>query len=213
MGLREWLIDLGDTPYYGAIEKELRGSKSVLDVGCGDNSPLARVKGNFNSVGIDVYEPSIRKSKKAKIHNDYRVGDILKLERFFKPKSFDAVIALDVVEHFKKDDALKLIKSMDKIARKKVIILTPHGFAKQDAYDGNVFQEHKSGWSISDFKNLGFKIYGMRGFKFLRGGEGCATIMLKPWIIWGVISSLSQPITYIIPQIACQLLAIKYKKI
>ena len=210
LNLRSFLVTLGDLFYYQRLEEELSGMESVLDVGCGDSSPLGRLKKKFRSVGIDVFEPSIRKSKKNKIHDEYTVGDILKLGTFFKPKSFDAVIALDVIEHFNKRDALKLIDSMERIARKKVLIGTPNGFAKQSAYDGNRYQEHKSGWNVSDFKKMGYEIRGMRGFRFIRGGEGGANIQYKPWILWGVISALSQPIVFYIPQIASQLLAVKY---
>ncbi|MDP2638257.1 MAG: class I SAM-dependent methyltransferase [Candidatus Levybacteria bacterium] len=213
MGLRRWLVEMGDADYYKVLENELKEMKSVLDVGCGENSPLARVNKNFNSVGVDIFESSITKSKKAKIHDDYKVGNILKIDTLFKPKSFDVVIALDVVEHFEKKDAIKLLKAMDKVAKKKVVILTPNGFAKQDPYDGNPFQEHKSGWSISDFKNLGYNVFGMRGLRFLRGGEGGASIKFKPWFLWGAISALSQPFCFFIPQIACQLLAVKEKKV
>lgn len=211
MGIRQWLIEIGDASYYRVLEREFGDMRSVLDVGCGSNSPLAKIKKNFYLLGIDIFESSIKKSKKAKIHDDYKVGDILNIDKFFKPKSFDAIVAIDVIEHFKKKDALKLIDSMDRIAKKKVVIVTPYGFAKQSAYDGNPYQEHKSGWSISDFKKMGYKIRGMRGFRFIRGGEGGANIRYKPWIIWGVISALSQPIAYFIPQIASQLLAVKYK--
>jgi len=211
MEIRNWLINIGDASYYDALKKELKEMKTVLDVGCGDKSPLAKIKKNFRSFGIDAHKPSILKSRIAKIHNFYKIGDILKLDSFFKPKSFDAVIALDVIEHFKKKDALKLIHSMEKIAKKKVLIATPHGFAKQSAYDGNPYQEHKSGWNASDFKKMGYTIRGMRGFKFIRGGEGGANILYKPWILWGVISALSAPVVYFIPGVASQLLAVKDK--
>jgi len=211
MTFSQRLVEIGDSPYYRSLEKELNGIESVLDVGCGDNSPLAKVKKNFYSVGIDVFKPSIEKSKKAKIHDRYKIGNLLKLDSFFKPKSFDAVVALDVIEHFEKKDALKLIKAMEKIARKKVIILTPYGFAKQHSYDNNPFQAHKSGWYIDEFKKMGYIIHGMRGVRFIRGGEGCATIKFKPWILWGGISFLSESITYFVPQLACQLLAVRNK--
>lgn len=207
MVFRQKLVEAGDLPFYKAIERQLKGMESVLDVGCGSNSPLSRVKKNFYSFGIDVFDPSIKKSRKAKIHNDYRLGDILKLGSFFKPKSFDAVVALDVVEHFKKKDALNLIKSMEIIARKKIIIFTPYGFTQQHPYDGNPYQVHKSGWVIEDFKIRGYNVYGMRGFRFIRGEY--ATIKYKPWLFWGTLSVASQIFTYYIPRLAYQLLAIK----
>lgn len=210
MSFRSALVEIGDNFFYKTLAKELQKIKSVLDVGCGSNSPLRKVKSNFSSVGVDVFEPSVKKSKKAAIHNKYKIGDILKIESFFKHNSFDAVIALDVVEHFKKKEALNLIKSMEKIARKKIIIFTPFGFTQQHPYDGNPFQEHKSGWSIAEFKKMGYKVYGMRGFRFIRGEY--ATIKYKPWFFWGAISFLSQYIVYFFPKMAYQIFAVKEKK-
>ena len=211
MTVRQFFVYVGDFSYYKSLEKELFGMKTVLDVGCGSWSPLANVKKSFYSVGVDIHKPSVDEIKKKKIHDEYKVGDVLKISKFFKPKSFDAVIALDAVEHFKKKDGLSLIKQMETIAKKKVIILTPYGFTKQSPVDGNPFQEHKSGWNIADFKKPGYKIYGMRGLRFIRTGE-YATIKLKPWFFWGLISTLSQFFTYYFPQSAYQLFAVKTMK-
>lgn len=207
MTIRQWLVEMGDAVYYNVLGKELAEMQSVLDVGCGSDSPLARVKKTFYSIGVDIFKRSIEKSKKAKIHDSYKVGDILKIESFFKPKSFDAVIALDVVEHFSKKDGRTLISSMEKIAKKKVIIFTPNGFTKQHPYDGNPFQVHKSGWYIEDFVKRGYKVYGMRGFRFIRGEY--ATIKYKPWFFWGALSTISQFLVYNFPRFAYQLLAVK----
>lgn len=208
MAARQFFVYVGDFSYYKTLEKELKDIETVLDVGCGSWSPLANVKKSFYSVGIDVHKPSIEEIKKKKIHDTYKVGDVLKIGTYFKPKSFDAVVALDVVEHFKKEEGLSLIRQMEKIAKKKVIILTPYGFTKQHPVDGNPFQEHKSGWNIEDFKKRGYKVYGMRGFRFIRTGE-YATIKYKPWFFWGLISTLSQFFTYYFPQSAYQLFAVK----
>lgn len=208
MTVRQFFVNLGDLSYYKALEKELKEMTSVLDVGCGSWSPLANVKKRFYSVGIDIHKSSIEEIKKSKIHDKTKVGDVLKISTYFKPKSFDVVIALDVVEHFVKKEGLELIKQMEALAKKKVIILTPYGFTKQTPIDDNPFQEHKSGWSIDDFTKRGYKTYGMRGFRFIRTGE-YATIKYKPWFLWGVVSALSQFITYFYPKLAYQILAIK----
>ena len=208
MSLRHFFVYIGDYAYYNNLEKELGGMKTVLDVGCGSWSPLVNVKKSFYSVGVDIHKPSIEAIKKKKIHDTYKLGDVLKIGEYFKPKSFDAVIALDVIEHFKKQDGLVLIRQMEQIAKKKVIILTPYGFTQQHPVDGNPFQEHKSGWSIEDFRKFGYKVYGMRGFRFIRTGE-YATIKYKPWLLWGMVSTLSQFFAYYFPQIAYQLFAVK----
>lgn len=206
--LRQKLTSLGDFFYYKILEKELDGMNSVLDVGCGHNSPIAKIKRKFYSVGVDFFEPSIKKSQKAKIHNEYKLGDVLKIGRYFKKKSFDAVIALDIIEHLEKEEGLSLLKQMEEIARKKIIIMTPQGFVQQHPFEKNPYQVHKSGWEIKDFKKMRYKIYGLRGFKFIRGEY--ATIKYKPWLLWGIIATLSQFLVYFFPSFAYQLLAVKY---
>lgn len=208
MNFRTKLINIGDIFYYKALEKQFDGMKNILDVGCGSWSPLANVKKTFISVGVDIHKPSIEEIKKKKIHNEYKVGDVLKISEYFKPKSFDAVVALDVIEHFKKNEGIKLMEQMEKIARKRVIIVTPYGFTYQHPCDGNPYQEHKSGWYIEDFKKRGYNVYGMRGFRFIRSGE-YATIVLKPWLFWGVVSTFSQLLVYNYPSLAYQLFAVK----
>ena len=207
MTLRQFFVYIGDLSYYKSLEKELSDAKTVLDVGCGNWSPLANVKKTFYSVGIDIHRPSIEEIKKKKIHDEYKVGDVLELSKIFKPKSFDAVVALDVVEHFEKKESLNLIKQMEKIAKKKVVILTPYGFMKQDPLDGNPFQKHRSGWTIAEFDKMGYRLRGIRGFRFIRGEY--ATIKYKPWFLWGVISTISQFLAYSFPKLAYQLLAVK----
>lgn len=207
---RQKMINLGDFFYYKSLEKELTGSKTVLDVGCGSISPLSKIKKSFYSVGVDIYEPSLKKSQEAKIHDKYKLGNVNKINIFFKSKSFDTVLALDIVEHLNKKEGLGLLEKMEKVAKKKVIVLTPCGFTKQDPYGNNPFQIHKSGWSVSDFEKKGYCVYGMRGFKFIRGEY--ATIKYKPWILWGIFAILSQFVVYFFPKFAYQLLAVKSLK-
>jgi len=63
-----------------------------------------------------LFKPYLLRSKEARVHHDYILADITKLE--FRPKSFDTVLALDVLEHLTKGDGLNLIKNMEKIACK-----------------------------------------------------------------------------------------------
>lgn len=210
MNIHAKLVNIGDLFYYKILEKELSKMESVLDVGCGSNSPLAKIYKNFYSVGVDVFEPSIKKSKKEKIHDNYKLGDVLKISKYFKQKSFDVVIALDLIEHLEKNDGLNLLKQMELIAKRKIILLTPNGFVEQHPVEENPYQVHKSGWKIDDFKKKGYKIYGIRGFKFIRGEY--ATINHKPWFLWGMLSVLSGFFTYYFPKYSYQLLAVKQFK-
>lgn len=207
MQITKIVDEFKDIFYYKTLERHLKGCSTVLDVGCGSDSPLARIKKFFLSHGIDAHKPSILKSKDKKIHDNYTVGNIGSLRSHFRRKSFDAVIALDVIEHFPKEDSYKLIEEMEKIAKKKVILLTPNGFYSQDGYDSNPYQIHKSGWSSKDLQRLGYKVYGLRGIKYLRGDY--ATIKHKPWALWGLISFISEPLLYLNPSLSYDLFAVK----
>ncbi len=205
--MRDFIRKYQDIFYYVLIGIQLKGCSSVLDVGCGADSPLGKVKKKFYSEGIDIFEESINQSKKRKIHDRYVVSDIRKIDTIYKSNSFDAVVALDVIEHLRKKESLHLIKKMERIAKKKVMLLTPNGFYHQDAYDDNPYQVHRSEWSIKDLEKLGYKVYGLRGFKYLRGEY--ATIKHKPWFFWGAIALFSEPLLYFFPSLSYHLFAVK----
>jgi hypothetical protein len=196
-----------DVFFYSVLRTQLNSCKSILDVGCGEGSPIQKVKKSIYKEGIDVYSPSIVISKKSKIHNKYTLGDIKKLHTFYKPKSFEAVIAIDVIEHFTKLEALKLIKDMEKIAIKKIVLMTPNGFCKQEHTDGNTHQNHKSGWTKKDLEELGYTVRGLRGLKWLRGEY--ATIKWSPWIVWGTIAFIIEAPLYYLPSLSYHLIGIK----
>lgn len=207
MNIKSLAVEIGDSPYYGMIAWELRGMESVLDVGCGSNSPLAKVKKHFYSVGVDIHKPSVSQSRKNKIHDDYKIGNVLDIDKLFKAKQFDAVVALDLIEHLPKQKGRELLIQMTKLAKKKIILLTPNGFIQQIPYDGNEFQKHLSGWDVDDFRKMGFRVYGMRGLKWLRGEY--ATIKWKPWIFWAAVSTISEALVFFFPRLANQLFVVK----
>ena len=120
-----------------------------MDLGCGADSPLGRFSVLLSySLGVERFEPYLVKSQAGKKHAEYLAADILTACRNFKDNSFDCVLALDVIEHFKKEEGLKILIEMERIAAKKVIIYTPNGFLKQKALDANDGQVHLSGWEV-----------------------------------------------------------------
>ena len=189
------------------LKKELSGCASVLDLGCGYNSPIQYCNIPF-SVGVELFEPYLQESKAKGIHNQYVKADIRKIT--FKSKSFDTILCLEVLEHLTKEEGYKLIKKMEKWAKKKIIITTPNGYLPQSEYDNNPLQKHKSSWSVTELKELGFKVFGINGWKKLKGEKGL--IKYKPVLFWTIISHLTQKITRHFPNLAFQLFAIKQIK-
>jgi SAM-dependent methyltransferase len=188
------------------LKKELLGCSSVLDVGCGPNSRIQIADVPF-SVGVDLFEPYIQKSKEKKIHNKYIKADIREVE--FKPDSFDAVICIDVLEHLTKEEGTELIKKMENWAKKKIIVFTPKGYRPQEQYDDNLLQEHKSGWSRYELEEFGFKVYGV-GWKVLLGPKG--EFKYKPEKLWNIFSDLTLLLPYHFPILSFHMLAVKMIK-
>lgn len=195
--------------YEGEIERHFSGYESILDVGCGSASPLRhfRRRPARKLVGIDGFQPSIDRSKAAGIHDEYILHDILRMSEIIPDKSYDAVCALDLIEHVEKDVGIRLLADLERIARKRVLIVTPKGFLPQAEFDGNAYQKHVSGWEPEEMRSLGYEVVGIRGWKPLRGEYAHFTI--KPSPLGRILSDLSQFWVRSRPEKAFQILCTK----
>jgi predicted TPR repeat methyltransferase len=189
------------------LEKAILPCSTLLDLGCGSNSPIKYFSEKFQCIGIDLYEKSINESKQKKIHNEYYQIDVLKIEENFKPNSFDCVVALDLIEHLTKEDGNKLITAMESISKKKVVIFTPNGYHPQGEFDVNPWNVHKSGWTVEEMEQKGYRVIGMNGLKYLKGEY--AAPRYKPKILWYIISEITQIFVRNHPKRANQLLCVK----
>lgn len=89
--------------------------KKVLDVGCGTGETLSSLRSRYPKAklnGID-YSPLAVKFAKSRGLKNIRKGDALSLP--YADASFDAVLLLDVIEHFEKD--LKLLKEIKRVLK------------------------------------------------------------------------------------------------
>ena len=191
------------------LRREIEQGYKVLDLGCGPHSQLKLFKKNpelnLHLVGVDAFSPYIQKNIEIeKIHDEYIEMNILDIN--FEEKSFDCAIMIDVIEHIKKEDFINFLPKLEKIA-KKIIIITPNGFIEQDTYDSNTYQKHLSGWTVEEFKKMGFACYGLSGLKSLRKEMWVPKI--KPEIIGNMICDMSQPFVYNNPKSAYHIIAIK----
>lgn len=172
-----------------ALRKALAGCDSVLDVGCGVSGILRQI-GAPNTTGFESYQPDYEEAQRRKTHNQFVQGDARNLPNYFQPKQFDAVIAVDVIEHFAKEDGLKLMQDMEKLARKKVVLFTPKGFLTQRHFADGDLQMHLSGWEPAEMEGYGYRVTGQLGPKILRG-EG-HILKYRPAVFWGMVSWLCQ---------------------
>jgi SAM-dependent methyltransferase len=194
---------------FRTINQETMDCQSLLDIGCGYKPEMKKITQRMSqSVGVDVFEPSIAKAKADNTHSQLIVADALLYLEKVADKSFDAVLALDLIEHLEKERGLWLMHQMERIARKKVLIFTPNGFVIQRPFDNNPWQEHKSGWEWKEMKEHGYGLYGIGGFKKIRGER--YKIKYKPRIFWKYFSYFTQNFTYKkYPFLAFEILCVK----
>ena len=203
--------------HVSVLKKELKDCQSVLDLGCGPDSPLQYCKNIKHSIGVEAFQPYLDESQKKGIHNEYIKKNIGEIE--FEENSFDAVILMEVIEHMEENVGLEVLKKIEFWSKKKVIISTPNGFP-QKIVDKNPMQVHLSGWDTKKMKSLGFsKILGLAGLKYLRAeidhdsmdAELFISMKYKPKFFWFIIATFSQMFTYHFPNFAFGLFCVKTK--
>lgn len=197
------------------LKRELENCNSVLDLGCGSDSPI-KYCNVYHSVGVDSFKPSIRASKKKRIHSEYILSDIRKIN--FKPSSFDAVILIEVLEHLPKKDGERMLEKAETWASKKVIVSSPNGYFPQPDVNNNLYFRHLSGWDVEKMRNLDYEACGMAGLKFLRKENTSSkeadntifsTMKFRPKFFWLIISELTQLLTYCFPELAFEIFYVK----
>lgn len=198
--------------YSAIIRSNLRRSKTVLDVGCGDGHFMSQINSDkkFEVLGVDFFDPYIEKAKKTGVYKKIIKMDIKKMQ--LRKQIFDSVLASQVVEHLTKKEALKIIKKMEKYTLSTIVIGTPNGRFDWGPRDGNKLQKHLSQWTADEFRKIGYTVYG-QGLKLVYGQDGLLETNLGKFKILRLalflLSYFSSPFVYIFPQYATYLIAVK----
>jgi 2-polyprenyl-3-methyl-5-hydroxy-6-metoxy-1,4-benzoquinol methylase len=183
---------------------------NILDIGCGEGRPISFINRHrdFCAVGVDIFEPCLKQCQESNIYWALIRADVTKLP--FKAKSFDIVLAMEVLEHLEKEAGQELLKAMEKIARKQIIISTPVGRYYQDALGGNPHQEHKAFWHPAELRDLGYKVRG-HGLRALFGGEGVTQNympgLLRP--LGNILWVCAGPFVHFFPELAGDMVGVK----
>lgn len=193
------------THYISVIASQLSDCETILDIGSGPFSPvLDAAPAKSRITAFDAHFASLVEST----GYDARICALMDdIGTLFRPQSFDAVVALEVIEHVERPEGWRLLRSMEAIATKCVLLSTPNGFLPQGAIHGNQYQIHRSGWGVDDFEFAGFRVSGVRGLKTLRGEE--STPRLRPLRLGHYVSRMSTPLGERWPRWAFQLVATK----
>ena len=186
------------------VKAEVTGCGSLLDVGCGYNSPVQHLDVP-KKAAVEVHEPYLVESRKKEIHQVYYQADVMQVG--FQTGAFDVVFCSEVLEHLPHADGQVLLDRMERWAARRVVITVPNGWVPQGEYDGNPYQRHRSWWYASDFRRRGYRVTGMSGLKWIRGEQGVC--MLKPELLGMRVAGASERLTRYVPEWDFQILAIK----
>jgi len=177
-------------------------------VGCGDGS-LAKVLNlnkNFKLTGVDIFEPYLKKARKTGLYEKLIKADVRNLP--FKEEKFDVVFCAHLIEHLTRKEGFKLIKRLESLARKKVVIASPVGFLPQDEYNGNPFQKHKSVWWSEDFKTRGYKVVG-QGLRLIYGQQNVVERLGLLSYLFSLVSLAYQPLLFLNPNLGVYIICWK----
>lgn len=193
---------------YWLLRRATRDCASVLDVGCGGHTSPFAVIGKLpgqRRIGVDHFPPALERSRAANVHDAYILADVFDEQAL--QERFDCVVVLDLIEHFEKERGALLLDRLERIARRRVVVLTPNGFLPQEPFDGNESQRHLCGWTAAELRARGYTVYGASGAKFIKGPY--ALPRWRPALLWSLASLVTQYVVVALPERAFHLFAVK----
>lgn len=101
---------------------ELRDGDRILDVGCGKGfllKDLLLENKNLNVFGLDISQYAINNSEE-EVFGRIHLGTAESLP--FPDNSFDFVISLNTIHNFKRNDAIKAVKEIERVSKGKSFI-------------------------------------------------------------------------------------------
>jgi len=89
------------------------------------------------------------------VYNEIRIGNALEILPTLSEGSYDLVLAIDIVEHFEKNEGVRFLEEVKRVARKRALVATPKEWTEQEA-EANPYENHRSHWNEQDLRNQGF---------------------------------------------------------
>jgi hypothetical protein len=203
--VRVWFFR--DYDYRKWLKRDLRDCQSILEIGCGANSPILKIGYGRRTTAIEIFRPYVDKHNWLGSYQKCSHQDALTFD--YPEKAFDAVVILDVLEHLdrKQVEQIDLFGKMERCARKRVICFTPNGFIENDLVDGDPHQAHVSAWEPVDYEKRGYTVVGATGLRYFLGKGSLPKY--HPYSAFFVLAMLSQPIIFGNPNLAWHSYAVK----
>jgi SAM-dependent methyltransferase len=153
------VVELPPASYRPLIRRLTRRHGSVLDLGCGPMTTLSELSVPVR-VGVDAFAPYLERRPDGPLVPV--LLDARSAGNIFPPQSFDLVTMFDFIEHLTREDALRLLETAERLARRRVLVVTPRGHFPQAAdvtgLGGDEYQTHRSEWDVDDFTAMGYRV-------------------------------------------------------
>lgn len=152
------------------LTKLLTGCESLLDVGCGKGESFGDLKlPAVRKDGVELDHSQVEAARQSGRYTNVWERDVRNIS-FIPDNSYDAVICINLIEHLPKKDGIPLLKEMERIARKIVVLETPSGYMGSNEHDvkENMLQKHLSGWTQHNFEERGYSVMGIFGHKWVK---------------------------------------------
>lgn len=159
---------------------EQKKPKSVLDIGVGMGQYGFLLRTNLENVNLfEINGTNARQRDKNQwkikidgiegytgyltpvhdyAYNQIMIGDALELLPMLDSHSYELVLAIDILEHFDKNQGIRFLKECRRVCSGSALISTPKTFIEQDV-PANPFENHRSVWNDDDLKRCGFDTF------------------------------------------------------
>lgn len=107
--------------------------------------------------GIEAYAPYVHELQRA-IYDTIHIGDALAILKKMPAAAYDLILAIDVLEHFTKEDGGAFIAECRRVGA-NTLISTPIEPMRQEAWYGNEFETHRSKWTVQEMLDHGARFF------------------------------------------------------
>ena len=165
----------GEAPVLQALVDAVQSveGRSTIDVGSGDGKYTNRLLGwlpDLTTWALDAYAPGLA-STTASIKI---IGALPGALAAVRDKAVDVAFCLDVIEHLEKTPSIDLVRQLERVARKAVVLFTPRGYMPQDGLDAGErgwqpWLAHRCGWEVEELEEMGYEVVVWDRFDYGKG--------------------------------------------
>ncbi|MCL5270396.1 MAG: hypothetical protein M1457_07580 [bacterium] len=144
---------------------------TCMDLGCGPaDTVIARQVLEIpwrRLISVEAFIPYVYRLREKTVraaHHDIREVRIESIFSTFVAREADLALMIDVLEHFPRREALRLLVQLETFVSRGIVLFVPIGDVPQDDLDQNALQRHRSRWQPEELARLGYEVEVYEGF-------------------------------------------------